>query len=151
MAYRRRRVPAVRGAYADRRLQLPHAGIGAEKPGTAAVSIAFGSIAAFAGIGGATLFTPYFKATGMEPQLAIGTSAAIGLPVNLAGAHWLQAGRVAAWTRAAGQSATSMCRPPIALVLGTPPTVCLGVAVAHRLPSRAWGMSCRSCLSLKAG
>ncbi len=38
------------------------------------------------GIGGGTLFTPYFKASGMEPKLAIGTSAAIGLPVSLAGA-----------------------------------------------------------------
>jgi hypothetical protein len=43
-------------------------------------------IAALAGIGGGTLFTPYFKASGMEPKLAIGTSAAIGLPVSLAGA-----------------------------------------------------------------
>ena len=49
-------------------------------------SIAFGSIAALAGIGGGTLFTPYFKAAGMEPKLAIGTSAAIGLPVSVAGA-----------------------------------------------------------------
>ena len=39
-------------------------------------SLAFGSIAALAGIGGGTLFTPYFKASGMDPKLAIGTSAA---------------------------------------------------------------------------
>src|SRR5262249_56320408 len=46
----------------------------------------FGGVAAMVGIGGGTLFTPYFKASGMEPKLAIGTSAAIGLPVSLAGA-----------------------------------------------------------------
>ena len=49
-------------------------------------SLAFGGVAALAGIGGGTLFTPYFKAAGMEPKLAIGTSAAIGLPISLAGA-----------------------------------------------------------------
>src|SRR6202035_1302322 len=49
-------------------------------------SVVFGGIAALAGIGGGTLFTPYFKAAGMEPKLAIGTSAAIGLPISLAGA-----------------------------------------------------------------
>ena len=40
-------------------------------------SLAFGGVAAMVGIGGGTLFTPYFKASGMEPKLAIGTSAAI--------------------------------------------------------------------------
>ena len=51
-----------------------------------------------------------FKATGMEPQLAIGASAAIGLSVSLAGAL-APAGRATARIGAAGQSATSMCRP----------------------------------------
>jgi uncharacterized membrane protein YfcA len=49
-------------------------------------SLFFGGVAAMVGIGGGTLFTPYFKASGMEPKLAIGTSAAIGLPVSLSGA-----------------------------------------------------------------
>ena len=43
------------------------------------------AVAAMVGIGGGTLFIPYFKASGMEPKVAIGTSAAIGLPVSLAG------------------------------------------------------------------
>jgi len=30
------------------------------------------------GLGGSTLFTPYFKATGMEAKQAVGTSAALG-------------------------------------------------------------------------
>ena len=75
-------------------------------------SLAIGGIAALAGIGGGTLFTPYFKAAGMEPKLAIGTSAAIGLPVSLAGAL------AYAWE---GRNV---------------PTVRLGVALAHWLPSR---------------
>jgi len=49
-------------------------------------SMACGGIAALAGIGGSTLFTPYFKATGMEAKQAVGTSAALGLPVSMAGA-----------------------------------------------------------------
>ncbi|MBU6463335.1 MAG: sulfite exporter TauE/SafE family protein [Bradyrhizobium sp.] len=49
-------------------------------------SLAFGGIAAVAGIGGGTLFTPYFRAAGIEPKLAIGMSAVIGLPVSVAGA-----------------------------------------------------------------
>ena len=47
------------------------------------------------GIGGGTLFIPYFKASGMEPKLAIGTSAAIGLPISLAGVSVMTAGNAA--------------------------------------------------------
>src|SRR5579871_1202583 len=99
-------------------------------------SVVFGGIAALAGIGGGTLFTPYFKAAGMEPKVAIGTSAAIGLPVSLAGAlayGWEGRGMSpGAW------SVGYIYLPAlIALVLGTLLTVRLGVVVAHRLPSRA--------------
>jgi uncharacterized protein len=98
-------------------------------------SLLFGGIAALAGIGGGTLFTPYFKASGMEPKLAIGTSAAIGLPVSLAGAlayGW------EGWGISGEQWALGYINIPaaIALVLGTLLTVRLGVATAHWLPSR---------------
>jgi uncharacterized membrane protein YfcA len=113
-------------------------------------SIVFGGIAALAGIGGGTLFTPYFKASGMEPKLAIGTSAAIGLPVSLAGA-------VAYGWEGYGMD---LCRWAIgyinlpalvALVLGTLMTVRLGVAVAHRLPSRALASAFAVFLVLNGG
>ena len=113
-------------------------------------SIAFGGIAAFAGIGGGTLFTPYFKATGMESKLAIGTSAAIGLPVSLAGAlayGWQGYGMdLCRW-------AIGYINVPalIALVLGTLLTVRLGVAVAHRLPSRALASAFAVFLVLNGG
>jgi uncharacterized protein len=98
-------------------------------------SLLFGGIAALAGIGGGTLFTPYFKASGMEPKLAIGTSAAIGLPVSLVGAlayGW------EGWGISGEQWALGYINIPaaIALVLGTLLTVRLGVATAHWLPSR---------------
>jgi len=64
-------------------------------------SLVFGGVAAMVGIGGGTLFTPYFKATGMEPKVAIGTSAAIGLPVSLAGAL-LTVGRAGAFPASHG-------------------------------------------------
>ena len=98
-------------------------------------SLAFGGIAALAGIGGGTLFAPYFKAAGMEPKLAIGTSAAIGLPVSLAGAlAYAWEGR----NVPLGHWMLGYINLPalIALVAGTLLTVRLGVAVAHWLPSR---------------
>jgi uncharacterized membrane protein YfcA len=99
-------------------------------------SLFFGGVAALAGIGGGTLFTPYFKASGMDAKLAIGTSAAIGLPVSLAGAlayAW------EGWGMSLGQWTIGYIDLPaaLALVLGTLLTVRLGVAAAHWLPSRA--------------
>jgi len=98
-------------------------------------SLLFGGVAAMVGIGGGTLFTPYFKASGMEPKLAIGTSAAIGLPVSLAGAlayGW------EGWGVSGDPWALGYIDLPaaLALVLGTLLTVRLGVAAAHWLPSR---------------
>jgi len=99
-------------------------------------SLAFGGIAALAGIGGSTLFTPYFKATGMEPKKAVGTSAALGLPVSVAGAiGYAWAGRdvhISDW-------AVGFVYLPalVALVAGAFLTVRAGVALAHRLPARA--------------
>lgn len=100
------------------------------------VSLVFGGVAAMVGIGGGTLFTPFFKAAGMEPKLAIGTSAAIGLPVSLAGAlayGWQ------GWGVSGDQWALGYIDLPaaLALVLGTLLTVRLGVMTAHWLPSRA--------------
>lgn len=101
-------------------------------------SLVFGGVAAMVGIGGGTLFTPFFRATGMDPKLAIGTSAAIGLPVSLAGAlayGWQ------GWGVSGDQWAVGYIDMPaaIALVLGTLLTVRLGVMTAHWLPSRALG------------
>lgn len=99
-------------------------------------SLFFGGVAAMVGIGGGTLFTPYFKASGMEPKLAIGTSAAIGLPVSLAGAlayAW------EGWGISGDRWALGYVDVPAALALvgGTLLTVRLGVAAAHWLPPRA--------------
>jgi uncharacterized membrane protein YfcA len=98
-------------------------------------SVAFGGIAALAGIGGSTLFTPYFKATGMEPKQAVGTSAALGLPVSIAGAlGYAWAGRNAHL----GDWAVGFVDIPAlaALVAGAFLTVRAGVALAHRLSAR---------------
>lgn len=99
-------------------------------------SLLFGGVAAMVGIGGGTLFTPYFKASGMEPKVAIGTSAAIGVPVSLAGAlayGW------EGWGVSGEQWALGYIDLPamLALIAGTLLTVRLGVAAAHWLPSRA--------------
>ena len=98
-------------------------------------SVAFGAIAAMAGVGGGTLFTPYFVAAGMELRRAAGTSAAIGLPVSVAGAlAYAWAGRgvgLGHWT------VGYIHLPALAaLVAGTLLTVRPGVFGAHWLPSR---------------
>ena len=100
-----------------------------------ACSVAFGGIAALAGIGGGTLFTPYFTAGGMPPRRAIGTSAVIGVPVSLAGAlayAWQgRSAHLGPWTLG------YIHLPALAaLVLGALVTVRFGVALAHRLPPR---------------
>ena len=98
-------------------------------------SMACGGIAALAGIGGSTLFTPYFKATGMEAKQAVGTSAALDLPVSMAGAiGYAWAGRnvhISDW-------AVGFVYVPalVALVAGAFLTVRAGVALAHRLSAR---------------
>ena len=105
-------------------------------------SVVFGAIAAMAGVGGGTLFTPYLTAGGMEAKRAVGTSAAIGLPVSLVGAFaYAWEGRSAPL----GHWTVGYIHLPAlaALVAGTLLTVHLGVAVAHRLPSRllAWAFA----------
>jgi len=98
-------------------------------------SVAAGGVAAMAGIAGGTLFTPYLAASGMEARRAIGTSAAVGLPVSLAGAFaYAWEGRgvpLGHWT-------VGYIHLPalLALVAGTALTVRLGVAASHWLPSR---------------
>ena len=72
----------------------------------------------------------------IHKKLAIGTSAAIGLPLSLAGAlayGW------EGWGVSGDQWAVGYIDIPaaLALVLGTLLTVRLGVATAHWLPSRA--------------
>jgi uncharacterized protein len=92
-------------------------------------SLTFGGIAALAGIGGGTLLRPI---SGMEPKLAIGTSAVIGRPVSLAGAvSYAWEGR----NVQLGQWMLGYINVPafIALVAGT---LLTGVAVAHWLPAR---------------
>ena len=98
-------------------------------------SVAFGGIAALAGIGGGTLFIPYFVASGMEPRRAVGTSVAIGVPVSLTGAFayaWQGRGvPLGHWT-------VGYIHLPalFALAVGMMLTVRVGVAAAHCLPPR---------------
>ena len=98
-------------------------------------SVLVGGIAAMAGVAGGSLFTPYLTASGMEPRRAMGTSAAVGLPVSLAGTF------AYAWEGRSvplGHWTVGYVHLPAlaALLAGTLLTVRLGVSVAHRMPSR---------------
>ena len=85
----------------------------------------------------------YFKASGIEPKLAIGTSAAIGLALSLAG---VLAYGWEGWGISGDQWAPGYIDLPaaLALVLGTLLTVRVGVATAHWLPIPCAGRFVRS-------
>lgn len=110
-------------------------GIARKDVALGAFSLAFGGIAAMAGVAGGTLFTPYLIARGMDPRRAVGTSAVIGVAVSLAGAlAYAWEGR----NLTLGRWTVGYIHLPalVALVGGALLTVPVGVAVAHRLPTR---------------
>lgn len=107
------------------------AGTGAARH--AAAGVVIGSVSALLGIGGATLTVPWLTWHAVDIRNAVGTSAACGLPIALAGAAgfvlsgWGQAGLPAGssgfvyWPAVASISVASVISAP------------LGARLAHRL------------------
>ncbi len=104
--------------------------------GLIAIGFAISAISAFAAVGGAFLAVPFMLWCNVPMLQAIGTAAAIGFPIALAGSvgfaasGWGQAG-LPPWSigyiylpAMAGVAVASMLFAP------------LGVAVAHRMPTR---------------
>lgn len=54
--------------------------------GTSAVGVGIGLISSFAGIGGGSLSVPFMTMCNVDVKRAVGTSAAIGMPIAVAGA-----------------------------------------------------------------
>lgn len=103
-------------------------------PGLFAAGTAIGSVSALVSIGGGSLTVPFLVWQNVDMRQAIGTSAALGLPLSLAGtAGFIMAG----WSAApAGSQTLGFVYVPavIAISLVSIGTAPLGVAAAHRLP-----------------
>ncbi len=110
---------------------------GRDLPGRAGMLAAgsgIGFISSWVGIGGGTLSVPFLSWCSVELHKAIGTSAAIGLPIALAGA----VGYATAGLGKAGLPPYSFGFVNLAallfIVLGSVATAPLGARVAHSLP-----------------
>lgn len=106
------------------------------RAGTALAGTAIGAVSSWVGIGGGTLSVPFMLFHNIPLHRAIGTSAAIGFPIALAGA----AGYVVGGRHAAGLPAGSLgfvYLPALAgIVAGSVLTAPLGAWTSHRLPVR---------------
>lgn len=104
--------------------------------GLAAAGAVIGAISSVLAAGGAFLSIPFLVRCGVPLKRAIGTAAANGFPIALAGS----AGYVAHGARASGLPEGSLgyvYLPALVLiVLVAVPTAPLGAALAHRLPQR---------------
>ena len=102
--------------------------------GMSAVGVGIGGISALVAIGGGTMSVPFMTWCNVKAQHAIGTSAAIGLPIALAGTAgylingWNHPGLPAA-------SIGFVYLPALALVVAVSmATAPFGAKLAHRLP-----------------
>jgi len=102
--------------------------------GLSAVGLGIGGISALVAIGGGTMSVPFMTWCNVKTQHAIGTSAAIGLPIALAGT----AGYLANGWNQPGLPAGSLgfvYLPALVLVVVVSMTMApLGAKLAHRLP-----------------
>ena len=110
---------------------------GRQLPGVGGLSVAgimIGMLSALVAIGGGSLSVPFMTWCNVRVQQAIGTSAAIGLPIALAGSagYWLGGWEVQ------GMPPLSMgyiyLPAVLAMTLLSVMTAPIGAALAHRLP-----------------
>ena len=100
----------------------------------AAVGGGIGMLSALVGIGGGTLTVPFLNGRGLDMRQAVGTSAACGLPIALAGSLGFV---VAGWGRAELPAlSTGFVYWPavLAMLIASMPAAPLGARLAHALP-----------------
>ena len=93
-----------------------------------------GLLSSLVGIGGGTLTVPFLSNRGIDLRQAVGTSAACGLPIAIAGAIGFI---VAGWGRAGlPEWSTGFVYWPavVVMLLASIPTAPIGARLAHRLP-----------------
>ncbi|MEJ2795241.1 sulfite exporter TauE/SafE family protein [Iodobacter sp. LRB] len=103
------------------------------KGGMTAVGTSIGLVSSWVGIGGGSLSVPFMTLCNVPVKEAIGTSAAIGLPIALAGALGYV---VSGWSASLPQGALGFVYLPAlaGIVLASFPMAKVGAAAAHRLP-----------------
>lgn len=101
--------------------------------GTGAAGLAIGALSSLAGIGGGSLSVPFLTWCGATVHRAVGTSAAIGFPIAVAGtAGYVTAGLGA---ELPGPTLGYVSLPALLGVLAASvPTAPLGARLAHALP-----------------
>lgn len=105
--------------------------------GLAAMGALIGSVSALVGIGGGTLTVPFLHSRGLPLRQAVGTSAACGIPIALAGALGFV---VVGWGRTGLPEWSSgfVYWPGVALILAASiPSAPWGARLAHALPVAA--------------
>jgi uncharacterized protein len=103
-------------------------------PGLWAVGGGIGVLSSLVGIGGGTMTVPFLSNRGIDLRHAVGTSAACGLPIALAGAIGFV---VVGWGREGLPTLATgfVYWPAVALLLlASMPAAPLGAKLAHRLP-----------------
>jgi len=108
---------------------------GPERPDAALWGLPIGAVSALVGIGGGTLTVPYLAARGVPLHRAVGTGAALGVPIALAGgialvfAGWTQTGLPA--PRLGYVHLPAFATVAVASALSAP----WGARLAHKLPA----------------
>ncbi|MGD8311945.1 MAG: sulfite exporter TauE/SafE family protein [Gammaproteobacteria bacterium] len=106
-------------------------------PGSGGLAVAgtvIGTVSALLGIGGGTLTVPFLLWCRIDIRRAVGTAAACGLPIALAGAAGFAAGGLHAGVRP-GSNTGFIYWPAVAgIVLASIPLAPLGARLAHWLP-----------------
>lgn len=104
-------------------------------PGMLAAGSIIGAVSSLVGIGGGTLSVPFMTWCNIKLHEAIGTSAAIGLPIALAGSLGYITSGLNAPALLPAYSVGYVYLPAlIALVIASVVTAPLGAKLAHRLP-----------------
>jgi len=133
-----KRIFAVFLTYVGARLLIPRKahrdGILPGPAGMWSAGGGIGALSALVGIGGGTLTVPFLSNRGIDMRNAVGTSAACGLPIAIAGAIGFM---IVGWGREGLPSGTSgfIYWPAVgAILLASMPTAPLGAHLAHSLP-----------------
>lgn len=93
-----------------------------------------GLLSSLVGIGGGTMTVPFLNGRGLDIRKAVGTSAACGLPIAIAGAIGFV---IAGWDRASLPALSSgfVYWPAVfIMLLASMPSAPIGVRLAHALP-----------------
>lgn len=133
------RIFAVFLAYVGARLLMTSTTSAAPHPlpghaGLAIVGGGIGLLSSLVGIGGGTLTVPFLNSRGIEMRQAVGTSAACGLPIAVAGALGFV---LVGWGRSElpDWSSGFVYWPAVlAMLLASIPTAPFGARLAHSLP-----------------